>query len=353
MTPAQNGNWTESVIYRFKNTPDGALPYGNLIFDSEGSLYGTTSDGGLKDAGTVFKLSPNQDETWTESVIYSFQGGTDAANPESGVIFDSEGNLYGAAGGGCSPQCYGTVFKLTPGPNGTWTESLLYTFLGGQDGELPNGVVFDATGNLYGSTIYGGVIQDGYGCTAGCGTVFELTPSQGGAWGKRMLYGFNDSIDGAYPSSGVSFDRAGNLYGEASEGGSLACPYYGCGVVYKLAPESGNWKFSVAHTFDGLNGSKGWYPQGGLVSDGTGNLYGTTVNGGGSTACGSFGCGTIFELSPNVGGSLAFSMIGAFNNVDGSFPVAGVVVDASGNLYGTTYQGGNSNGYGVVFEITP
>lgn len=359
MTLGQDGSWTETVIYKFKSGTDGGGPECNLVFDNAGNLYGTTAGGGQWSSGTVFEMSPAQGGTWTESVLYSFRGGTDGATPETGVILDSAGNLYGSTlFGGCNPtNCPGVVFELTPNQGGSWTERILYTFQGGADGEFASGLVLDSAGNLYGSTYFGGTIQGGCG-SGGCGTVFELTPAQSGSWTKTVLYAFKYSLDGAYPSSGVVFDSAGSLYGEASNGGSFACPFVGCGVVYELTPESGSWKFSVAHTFNGLNGSKGWSPTGGLVFDSLGNLFGTTTEGGSSTACGNFGCGTIFKLTPSAGGHFAFGMIGSFNGTDGSGAGNGVVVDAAGKLYGTAQQGGNlkcnpPSGCGVVFTLTP
>jgi len=214
-------------------------------------------------------------------------------------------------------------------------------------------LVFDAAGSLYGTTLKGGT------GTCECGTVFQLIPSQNGSWTKNILYSFNDSLDGAAPSSSVAFDHEGDLFGETTYGGSLACPSSGCGVVYELTPQTGGeWKFSVAHTFDGLNGSKGNQPAGGLVFDSSGNLYGTTTGGGDAACYSGYGCGTIFKLSPKAGGDFTFSLIGAFNNTDGATPNAGVIVDAAGNLYGTAQQGGNLKcnapyGCGVVFTLTP
>jgi uncharacterized repeat protein (TIGR03803 family) len=213
---------------------------------------------------------------------------------------------------------------------------------------FPSAVVFDSVGNLYGTTYRGG--------DNGAGTVFQLTPNQDGTWAETDIYSFTDGLDGGYPSSGVIFDTAGNLYGEASEGGSFACPMTGCGVIFKLSAGLGNWTFNVVHTFNGLNGSKGDLPLGGLAPDSAGNLYGTTAGGGGSDACGTSGCGTIFELSPGARGTLTFRMIGTFNNADGAAPDAGVIVDNAGNLYGTTSAGGNSPhciGCGVVFMVGP
>jgi uncharacterized repeat protein (TIGR03803 family) len=359
----QDGSWKKSTIYSFKGG-DGANPSAGLTLDTAGNLYGTTSGGGdfgrcSLGCGTVFRLSPTQQGSWAESIIYTFEAHADGYVPQSGVIFDNAGNLYGTTSvGGCSPSCYGAVFELTPSLSGEWTEATLYTFLGGQDGNNSSGVVLDAAGNLYGTTSRGGNIQNGGPCgDQGCGTVFELTPSQNGSWTKTVLYSFNFGLDGAYPSSGVTFDSAGDLYGESAEGGSLACPGSGCGVVYELTPESGAWKFDVAQTFNGLNGTKGKEPAGGLVFDDAGNMYGTTVGGGDAACYAGAGCGTIFKLSPKAGGRFTFIMIGAFNNTDGANPAAGVIVDSAGTLYGTTYNGGNPNcapaGCGVVFTITP
>lgn len=350
----QQGGWKESVIYNFKGSSDGASPSGNLVFDAKGNLYGTTVLGGsdqcVEGCGTVFKLS-NQNGSWTESVLYSFLGGADAEEPGSGVVIDKAGNLYGAAGGGCIEECSGTIFKLTAGPGGTWTESVLYTFLGGTDGGFPNSVILDTAGNIFGTTFSGGVTQSPCG---GCGTVFELSFSEKGGWTKNILYNFNDGLDGGDPSSGVVLDKAGNLYGETYDGGSFACPEVGCGVVYELIKESGSWKFSVANTFNGMDGSKGSQPSGGLAIDTAGNLYGTTGTGGDAACNNGNGCGTVFKLSPKTGGGFSYSMIGAFNGTDGSSPNGGVIVDGAGNLYGTSYDGGNAGcNCGVVFAVTP
>jgi uncharacterized repeat protein (TIGR03803 family) len=356
----ENGNWKESVIYEFQGGTDGAGPSGTMVFDAAGNLYGTTVTGGSdqcdEGCGTVFKLSPNQDGTWTESILFEFQGGNDAEEPGLGVIFDAAGNLYGAAGGGCEFGCNGTVFELSPGQSGTWTESLLYTFLGGTDGSSPSALILDGAGNILGTTISGGSTESPCG---GCGTVFQLSPSKNGSgsWTKKVLYSFNDGLDGGFPGSGVAFDGAGNLFGEAFDGGSFACPESGCGVVYELTPDAGSWKFSVAHSFDGAAGSKGRQPTGGLTFDSQGNMYGTT-GGGGDLACNrGFGCGTIFELSPKAKGGFTFTMIDALNGASGAGPSTGVIVDAAGNLYGTTFSGGSHKcgptGCGVVFRVTP
>jgi uncharacterized repeat protein (TIGR03803 family) len=355
VTLGQDGSWKESVIYKFKGGNDGAAPSGTLVFDAAGNLYGTTVTGGndlcAEGCGTVFKLSPNQNGSWTESIISRFLGGADAEEPGLGVVFDAAGNLYGAAGGGCIEECNGTIFKLAPNPDGTWTESLLYTFLGGLDGGFPSALVLDDAANIFGTTVSGGTTQSPCG---GCGTVYELSPSGSGTWEKTILYSFNDGLDGGLPSGGVTFDRAGNLFGETYDGGSFACPDVGCGVIYELTPESGGWKFSVQHTFNGVDGSKGSQPSGGLALDRKGNLYGTTGTGGDLACNNGSGCGTIFKLAPQTGGHFSFTMIDEFNGTSGSSPMTGVVVDAAGNLYGTTFAGGSpACGCGVVFTVTP
>ena len=171
MSPGEDGGWKETVIYRFKGNADGAGPEGTLIFDAAGNLYGTTITGGNDEVcngegcGTVFKLSPNQNGGWTETVLHRFLGSTDAQEPGSGVVFDKLGNLYGSAGGGCIEECNGTIFKLAPNSDGSWTESILYTFLGGTDGGFPSALAVDGAGNLFGTTASGGVSNSPCGLT--------------------------------------------------------------------------------------------------------------------------------------------------------------------------------------------
>jgi uncharacterized repeat protein (TIGR03803 family) len=348
-----NGTLTETVIYKFQGGSDGASPAGRLIFDSAGNLYGTTVTGGDpqvcngEGCGTVFKLSPNSDGTWTETVLHHFLGSTDVAQPALGVVMDSAGNLYGASQGGCIEECNGTIFKLAPNSNGIWTESILYTFMGGTDGGFPTAIVLDGAGNIFGTTFSGGGV-----CS--CGTVFELSPPLSGTtWVKTVLYSFDDGLGGGSPSSGIIFDSAGNLYGTTYDGGSFACPQSGCGVVYRLTPESSGWTFGVVYTFNGVNGVRGAQPSGGLTMDSAGNLYGTTSGGGNLTCNNGNGCGTVFKLSLQTGNTFTFSKVFQFNGTSGSFPNSGAIVDASGNIYGTTFNGGNSCNCGVIFALTP
>jgi uncharacterized repeat protein (TIGR03803 family) len=250
----ENGVWGETVIYNFTAGKDGGVPHGNLVMDSKGNLYGAFT----LNSGGVFELVPNGDGTWLEKVLYAFTGDQDGGYPLGSFVFDAQSNLYGSGLlGGCSGSyCYGFIFELSPGPNGTWTESPIYNFQGGDDGEYPNPVAFGPDGNLYGTTIDGG---SGEVCQ-GCGTVFELAVNSG-IWTHIILHNFTDELDGAQPSSGVLFDNFRNFYGEAQQGGSFACPLQGCGVIFKMVPAGGGgWTFTVAHTFNGSGGTLGWAP---------------------------------------------------------------------------------------------
>jgi len=342
LTPTADGSWTESVLYSFTGGTDGGKPRAGLIFDQAGNLYGTAFRGGAyKDAGTVFKLTPNLDGSWTETVLYSFGNGGGGAGPRAGLIFDAAGNLYGTTGFG-GAYGGGVVFELTPNSDGSWAETVLYSFTGGTDGMWPfAGVIFDAAGNLYGTTYFGGsgTAYSGYG------TVFELTPKAGGGWTEKVLHSFNLK-DGSFSVAGLIFDEAGNLYGTTGVGGDLSCSSgFGCGVVFKLAPNSnGGWDETVLHQFKG--GKDGLAPQAGLIFDQAGNLYGTTVGGG------AYGGGTVFKLAPNSKGGWDETVMHAFADHPGANPEASLIFDAAGNLYGPTY-GLGWPGHGSVFEITP
>ena len=222
MTPVGKG-WTESVLYRFSGSPDGQLPANAVIFDSAGNLYSTTEEGGLSNAGTVFELSPSG-SGWTEKVLYSFQGGDDGSLPLAGLIFDQLGNLYGATTNGGSGGG-GTVFKLTPSGNGNWTYSSVYSFAGGTCSPYlgPWGnLVMDGAGNLYGTTYCDGANK--------AGNVWELKLS-GNSWTYTSLHDFTGGNDGGNPFCNVVFDAKGNLYGTTYDGGS-----YGYGVVWEITP---------------------------------------------------------------------------------------------------------------------
>src|ERR1039458_4539934 len=206
----------EQVLHSFQNDgADGVDPYAGLIFDGAGNLYGTTWQGGTYGYGTVFELTPTAGGTWTENVLWSFGSGTDGTSPVAGLIFDAVGNLYGTTLQG-GTYGYGTVFELTPAAGGTWTEKVLYSFGSGTDGANPYAVlIFDAAGNLYGTTYFGGSSD------AGNGTVFEVSPSAGGVWTEHVLHRFGNGTDGIWPQAGLVFDAVGNLYGTTSVGGTF------------------------------------------------------------------------------------------------------------------------------------
>ena len=281
----------------------------------------------------------------TEKVIYSFRGGFNPNFPAKGLVFDAAGNLYGTAATG-GPANVGAVYELSPLSGGGWMETTLHGFTGRPDGSEPHApLIIDGAGNLYGATNFGGVSNQG--------TIYELTPVVGGGWNEVLLHSFTGGPDGSDPVGGLVLDSAGNLYGTAAAGGAHAQ-----GTVFELSPVSGGgWNFTVLHAFSG--GADGGGPASSLVFDSVGNLYGTTENGGILTDCvSSGGCGVVFELSP-VSGGWHETIVHAFKDTDGALPLAGVSFDASGNIYGTAFIGGNLSdcptyhGCGVVFQLSP
>ncbi len=291
--------------------------------------------------------------------LHSFVGGTDGRYPAGSLIEDASGNLYGTTlTGGSTSSCFGLgvgcgiVFEMSPpkARGGVWKETILYRFTGGGDGAEPNaGLIFDAKGNLYGTTTLGGDLSmtqctNGFS-VLGCGVVFELSPQQNGAWTETPIYTFEGASDGAYPMSNLVFDALGNLYGTASGGGGVincnTSGLPGCGTVFELTPNgSGGWIETTLLAFG--TGSDGILPYAGLIFDNAGNLYGTTLAGGEADG------GTVFELMEPTGGSSVWteSVLHSFTS-DGA-PHAGVIFDQAENLYGAT-----SGINGTVFELTP
>ena len=407
LTPAAEAQ-TYNVIHNFTG-PEGRQPVAGLTIDRAENLYGILELGGAGGVGTVFKLK-NSSTGWTFSTLYSFLGGSDGYEPAAEVVIGPNGSIYGTTnsggGNGCGGYGCGTVFNLLP-PAGVcktascpWTERQLYRFAGGNDGYAPGAVVFDGD-VMYGPTYGGG----GSGCGgSGCGTVFKVDSSGN----ETVLHRF-DNTDGANPGGRLISDGAGFFYGTATFGGASCSvePYFGCGTVFKL-DAAGN--LTVLHDFSGppdgavpdgylirdaagnlyggagggsgpcyyvdmhghrhyfgcgtiykidtagqetvlynfLSGTDGRDPIGDLVADSAGNLYGATTTGG-STTCGPHGCGTIFKLDTAGHETLLHIFAGG---ADGSYPTAGLALDNTGNLYGTTSEGGTYN-LGVVFEITP
>jgi uncharacterized repeat protein (TIGR03803 family) len=352
------------VVYTFPGQPNGIGPTSSLVADSAGNLYGTTANGGnspnciwsggaQNGCGAVFEVSPPVSGTgsWTETVLYNFQDLSDGGLPYGGLVMDAAGNLYGAAaiGGNGLALLPGTIYELSPPAvsGGSWTFTKLYTFQSSSstDGSGPYGnLIFDHSGNLYGTTYSGGASNKG--------TVFELSPPSvsRGAWTETVLHAFSGG-DGWGPMAGLYMDSAGSLYGTTVYGGNFsvqACLTSGCGVAFKLSQGTGGvWTELLLHEFRFDIGTDGRYPYGGLTFH-NGEFYGTISQASGSG-------GDVFQLTPGHGGPWVAKTIHTFNVAsDGQNPYSGLIVDATGNLYGTTSAGGSANGQaGTVYKLTP
>ena len=342
---SQRGSgWIFTTIYEFQGGNDGRFPASALVFGPDGKLYGTT----FAQLGTVFTLRPpssicpSTSCPWLETVLHEFGSGNDGVLPyNTPLVFDAAGDIFGTTGSGGEYGDGGTVFELTPTPSG-WTEHVLYSF--SQPGGGPyDGVILDQFGNLYGTTAGGG--------SRNYGTVFKLTHVLSG-WVQEVLHEFQGGSDGGIPIGGLTFDSAGNLYGTTSDGGSG----HG-GTVFELTPmPGGNWTYTVVYSFTsgtggcaspGLFGTPG--PSDTLVMDGLGNFYGTTACDGPSNM------GTVFKLTPTTSLPWTYASLHDFTGrPDGNNPLGAVAFDNRGNLYGTTSLGGTNGGYGdgTVFEIT-
>ena len=342
---------TEKVVHSFTGGSDGIDPAATLARDGAGNFYGTTVSGGTgtlcaDGCGTVFELSPGSGGKWKETVLYSFTGGSDGKNPYGGVTRDSKGDLYGTtvsggSGGTCSGDGCGVVFRLSKSDK-RWVETVMYNFTGGKDGFGPGGaVVFDGDGNLYGTTPDGGNLQECNGL--GCGVVYQISPAHGGGWKQTVLHTFTGGADGAVGSLGpLLVDKTGNVFGVAEVGGDPSCQ---CGTVFELTVVNGKWKFMRLDAFKGTPQSG--FPYGGVIADSKGNLYGTTYYGG------TDGAGSVFKLTKS-GDKFTESVLYSFTGgADGGSPTTTLMFDAKGNLYGTTSAGGDGNGDGVVFKLTP
>ncbi len=361
LSPTSSGGWTYKVLHGFSNSSLGAYVSPSLVRDSAGNLYGTTINGGNLNVdcngtgcGVVFELSPTSSGPWKETVLHTFSGGADGANPFGGLLIGPDGSLYGTTvRGGNNHQCAtkyvqgcGVVYRLTKGTTG-WHFSVLYTFTR-VVGDNPNPeLVMDTAGNLYGTT-------------AGFGQIlFELTPTSSGEWTETTLVNFTNTGWGT-PENGLIIDAAGNLYGTTLNF-SGECPTSGsCGTVFELSPlAGGGWTLSALHTFQA--GTDGAYPIS-VSMDSVGNLYGVTFYGiSDVTDCGVSGCGIVYELSPASGGSWTETILDIFKDGADGNPngIAGIAVDAAGNVFGTAAAGGSNttacqdrNGCGVIFEIT-
>jgi uncharacterized repeat protein (TIGR03803 family) len=348
LTPNPDGSWTQSVLHSFSGGQDGCNAHSALIFDTAGNLYGNAGESGAYGCGVIFKLAPNPDGNWTESVIHSFTG-NDGCHSWGGLTSDAAGNLYGMTEQG-GAHGLGVVFKLTLNPDESWSESVLHSFRGGKGGAYPArqaNVAVDVAGNLYGTTRLGG--------TDDHGLVFKLASNPDGTWEQTVLHRFRRFAGGTNPFGGVAVDAAGSLYGTTASGGkgTDVCPAGlfnpGCGVLYKLTPKpDGTWTKTVLHRFKG--GKDGANPFARPIFDKAGNLFGTAPDGAGN--CGGVGCGMVYKLTPDPDGSWTKTTQHRFRPESGTTPTAGVIMDEAGNLYGGTAYNGPGGG-GVVYEITP
>jgi len=381
-----------TALYNFTGQSDGANPFAGVTLDQAGNFYGTTSTGGQKGFGNVYRMA-HSGAGWTFYSLYSFQGLTelsqDGASPYARVIIGPDGALYGTThSGGNGEGCRelhgcGTVFKLQPSLSGAWKETMIFQF-GYYDGEDPyyGDLVFDPAGNIYGATRNGGANLSG--------AVFELTPRNNN-WVESVVYSFAGA-DGSAPLNGPVLDASGNLYGTTSAGGAN-----GLGAVYRLQPGSSGWTQSVLHSFQGTG--DGSTPASGIVLDQSGNVYGATETAGaagggtafelsslspglwnintlfgfrgagfggshrtltmdsagnlyGTTAAdGAHQRGSVFKLTHSNGTWTYTSLHDFTGGSDGAYPYGALSIDALGNIYGTASAGGTS-GYGVVFQIT-
>jgi uncharacterized repeat protein (TIGR03803 family) len=387
--------FAQETVIRLFNNNDGYDPIAGMIIDASGNLYGSTFYGGIYGAGNIFKLAP-KGGTWVETELYSFNNiGTDGFWPNARLTVDSQGNFYGTTflGGAFGA---GIVFELMPNTDGSWTYKTLHSFGQSGDGTYPHGGLFvDDKGNLYGTAAGGGSDKDGiayklisngdgsftekilhnfsgadganpysslvlvsgslYGttysggsssaCTDGCGTVFGLTPTADGSWAESVVHSFNNN-DGANPDGGLIRDSSGNLYGAASQGNSG-----NLGAIFELTPAAGGgWQEVILHTFN--QAGDGVYPIGPLTFDVSGNLYGASEEGGTSNA------GSVYELTPTAGGDWSERVVYSFANGTNTpnHPGPGIVFDKAGNLYGGTLSGGDPTclgGCGAIFQVTP
>ena len=347
LSPRPQGGklWHEKVLFHFQGQAAGEYPQSKLVFDSAGNLYGITPNGGLKGGGVVFELTPpaSGDGFWSETILHTFGVGKDGLQPFGGIVFGPDGSLYGTTSYG-GAQGAGTVFRLTPDAGATsgWTETILYSFKNGTDGGYPYcTLAFDASGTLYGTTLNGG--------NTGNGVVFSLTPpASGTAWTEAVLHSFDTASDGVEPREGVTIDPAGNLFGTTEIGGANDW-----GVAFEVSPPaggSGPWTEQVIYTFDQNHGGGGpTYST--LLRGADGTLYGTSAHPGQGTTN-----GTVFSLTPpgTPGGAWTHAELHRFHGTpDGLTPEAGLTFTKDGKLAGTTFFGGDTQQNGVVFQVTP
>lgn len=325
--------WRGAVLHSFGQGNDGWYPQAGVVFDKNGNMYGTTSEGGPYGWGTVFEMSPGAGGSWTETILHGFTFYSEDT-PIAPLAFDRLGNLYGTTEFG-SLGSWGTVFQMSPpsAPDGQWTETVIYNFTDTNDGAFPSSaLLIDKRDNLYGTSYFAGIHDNG--------TVYELRHTPIG-WQENTLYEFMGGDDGGHPSGPLVTDGKGNLYSTAEQDGAG-----NCGVVFKLSYSQGSWIESTPYSFQ--CGADGAYPWGGVTFDRFGNLYGTTTQGG------TYGYGTVFKLIPNSDGTWNETVLYSFTNgQDGAYPGQGVVPDRLGRLYGVATGGAPPCSCGTVFELLP
>lgn len=323
--------WQLTPLHEFNSGYEAPYP-GIPAIGPKGALYGVTNLGGINRIGTIYEVI-RQSGHWPFKLLYAFTGGSDGGAPTrlDPLLFDSSGNIYGAATYGGSANS-GVVYELTQAA-GHWTEKVLYSFTGGNDGSHLRGITFDDRGNIYGVAAYGGGNQN---CEYGCGTVYKLTHSQSG-WSETTLHTFQQGVDGGWPGPLIR-DKAGNLYGITEGYG----PDNNGGTVWELSPSGPTWTFKVLHAFttETVN-DFGPYP---LTMDSSGNLYGITNWGGANNE------GLLFKLTP-ANGHWNYTDLHDFGE-DGCYPQGAVIRDHAGNLYGAAESCGRY-GYGVIWKFTP
>jgi len=331
----------ETILYQFPGGNHGSDPKDGLVFDAAGDAYGTTYYGGRYGWGTVYQLQ-HQKTSWREIVLYNFRGGQDGYNPQGNLLIDDKGNLYGTTltgGTGNAGSGGGTLYELQPSSGG-WIHLVLYNFcsLGGcPDGLSPSGLIFDKSGNLYGTTVYGG-----NSCgEQGCGVVYKLSHVNG-QWKETVLHSFDNNGDGYYPNPGLTFGKSGKLYGTTCCGGG-----YGAGIVFVLKPGKHGWNEVPLYAFDGSKNNTD--ANGYLTLDSTGAIFGTLA-GSYNSGC-TYQCGGVFKLIRSHGQWVETSVF-TFNGLDGADPNPNLIKDRAGNYYGSASQGGVGD-FGVVFKLIP
>lgn len=318
----------EKILHYFGSGQDGTQMNAGIVSDASGNIYGSTTGGGYYQNGVVFELSPQADGTWAESILYSFGPPAYGYLPNAQVTLDTKGNIYGTTTTGGAYNI-GTVYKLSRNSEGQWIPETLLNF-NATGGNAAGGsyVVVDNAGNVYGSNWLSGAY--------GYGFVFQLTRTQTGEWTENILENFKPSGKGGYYPGNLILDTAGNVYGVASGGPD------GGGLVFRLSPSGTGWNETIVHSFS-KNGAGGGTPTV-IAFDSSGNLYGLTLSGGN-------GYGVAFKLTPSSHGSWTEEVIYNFGAEDGSHPSA-LLIDAFGNLYGTMVYAG-PKGFGTIFRLSP